>query len=408
MTDYLCSRRIALLALLIIVMSSGVVAAADGMATPFRPGEITVPPQCYYDQMLAPRPFELGISGGNVRSVNRTKRYVDCCEGTLGSLVQDTNGTQYLLSNNHVLARQSTRDGRAKIGEAIIQPGLIYNGCAPEPNSVVANLSAWTPITMTKGARNVDDAAIAKVVSGQVDPAGQIWNIGPIAPEFVPSASVALNLVVQKQGRTSCWSSGIVEGIDATIVVRYLKECGSIKAGMARFVDQIVLAPFEESDFSYPGDSGSLIVTQDACPRAVGLLFAGGTENGENITIANPIESVLNALNVTMVGTCTPGSTASLPLAQNSAASSVQSGSPPDDEYVRRVANVKSVKDRHEDDLMSIPGVVGVAVGTDNSAGEPTIHIYVSKDTPQMRDRFPTQLEGVPVTFRQTGEIQAY
>ena len=60
------------------------------------------------------RPIKMGTSGGNVKDL--TAR--ECCDGTLGALVEK-NGTQYVLSNNHVLARTN----KAKNGEAIIQPG---------------------------------------------------------------------------------------------------------------------------------------------------------------------------------------------------------------------------------------------------------------------------------------------
>src|SRR4030095_15073990 len=57
-----------------------------------------------------------GVSGGNINDI--TKRF--CCSGTLGSLVTDGT-TQYVLSNNHVLARVD----QAATGEDISQPGLI-------------------------------------------------------------------------------------------------------------------------------------------------------------------------------------------------------------------------------------------------------------------------------------------
>ncbi|HKG80888.1 MAG TPA: hypothetical protein VKA78_15735, partial [Pyrinomonadaceae bacterium] len=41
-----------------------------------------------------------GISGGNVNDHSSAF----CCSGTLGSLITD-GSTQYILSNNHVLAR---------------------------------------------------------------------------------------------------------------------------------------------------------------------------------------------------------------------------------------------------------------------------------------------------------------
>ena len=38
-----------------------------------------------------------------------------------------TAGRQYLLSNNHVLARSD----HASVGDTIVQPGLIDNNCTP-------------------------------------------------------------------------------------------------------------------------------------------------------------------------------------------------------------------------------------------------------------------------------------
>src|SRR5262249_23712263 len=68
------------------------------------------------------RNMHFGVSGGNIK--DHTQSF--CCSGTLGSLL--TNGTtQYILSNNHVLARQD----RAAVGEDISQPGLIDNNCRP-------------------------------------------------------------------------------------------------------------------------------------------------------------------------------------------------------------------------------------------------------------------------------------
>src|SRR5215213_11783212 len=66
------------------------------------------------------RNTNFGVSGGNVNDISR--RY--CCSGTLGALITDGT-TQYILSNNHVLARGD----QAVAGEDVSQPGLIDNGC---------------------------------------------------------------------------------------------------------------------------------------------------------------------------------------------------------------------------------------------------------------------------------------
>src|SRR5262244_3743841 len=79
------------------------------------------------------RPFELGVSGSNIKSFRLLPRHrIECCEGTLGSLVQDDEGNRFVLSNNHVLARQSTPSAHAAKGQLIVQPGLIQSECVPE------------------------------------------------------------------------------------------------------------------------------------------------------------------------------------------------------------------------------------------------------------------------------------
>src|SRR5437868_4770795 len=64
-----------------------------------------------------PFPIQLGTSGGNIKDISKGF----CYGGTLGALVKDASGNQYILSNNHVLARTNV----AALGENIIQPGLI-------------------------------------------------------------------------------------------------------------------------------------------------------------------------------------------------------------------------------------------------------------------------------------------
>ena len=58
-----------------------------------------------------------GVSGGNVNDI--TRRF--CCSGTLGSLVQSASGTQYILSNNHVLGLA----GRRRLAMTFRSPGSL-------------------------------------------------------------------------------------------------------------------------------------------------------------------------------------------------------------------------------------------------------------------------------------------
>src|SRR5438034_5803436 len=118
-------------------------------------------------QVFEVRPVQLGTSGGNLydRSTNW------CCSGTLGSLVAK-GGQQYILSNNHVLARTNA----GAVGDPITQPGLIDETpvCAQKTADAVATLSQWLPISFKKGTTNTVDAAIAQVMSGQVAVDGSI------------------------------------------------------------------------------------------------------------------------------------------------------------------------------------------------------------------------------------------
>jgi hypothetical protein len=146
---------------------------------------------------------------------------------------------------------------------------------------------------------NVVDAAIAVVVDGAVDPNGGILDIGEVSSEI---ASAELGQAVQKSGRTTGHTKGIVTAIDVTVDVVYSKECGGASNQIARFKNQIFIGGSSEA-FSAGGDSGSLIVEDAAVsPCAVGLLFAGSS----TITVANPIDAVLNAFGVVMPGGTLP------------------------------------------------------------------------------------------------------
>jgi hypothetical protein len=90
-------------------------------------------------------------------------------------------------------------------------------------------------------------------------------------------------MIVRKSGRTSGLTTGQIRVLEATIDVDY-------GGRTARFDGQIITTAMSE-----PGDSGSLLVAADAL-QAVGLLFAGS----QQATVYNPIEVVLERLNVTL------------------------------------------------------------------------------------------------------------
>jgi hypothetical protein len=66
---------------------------------------------------------------------------------------------------------------------------------------------------------------------------------------------------------------------------------------------------------------------------------------------------------------------------------------------------ILEVKNRHEDELMAINGVVGVGIGECN--GLPCIVVYLEDDSEELKSRIPEWVEGFPVTTEVTGPIEA-
>lgn len=66
---------------------------------------------------------------------------------------------------------------------------------------------------------------------------------------------------------------------------------------------------------------------------------------------------------------------------------------------------IQEVLKAHTPELMSIPGVVGTALGEDK--GELCIKVLVIEKTPELAKKIPSTLEGFPVVIQQTGEIRA-
>lgn len=248
-------------------------------------------------------PMLLGSSGGNNNDFDANgNRIVDCCGGTLGSLLEDERGRQYLLSNNHVLAKSD----HATVGDAVVQPGLIDNNCSPNGAGIqpVGTLSAWLPLS--SHATNAD-AAIAEVASRSVDSAGAVQELGSklpdgtLAPAPLGTSSTngkgeaaQLRLRVAKSGRTTGLTCGSVSAIDVDVSVDYYRDCAETRPYLTKtFTHQIGVSGNHLSD---AGDSGAILVdTQNAEP--VGLYFAGGSDtSGVAQGLANPVGDVLSEL----------------------------------------------------------------------------------------------------------------
>jgi hypothetical protein len=246
------------------------------------------------DPRLRRRPTQPGISVG----------HRDITAGTFGLLVHRDHQA-YILSNNHVLADSNG----AEIGDPIYQPGPADGGI---PNDKIATLAAFEPLVFgdkpsecqvaetlaailnflarfsgsthrlqalrAAAAENLMDAALALPDRPDlVIP--DIMEIG--IPTGVGTPELGQN--VQKMGRTTGLTQGMVVQVEAVVNVNYAGRT-------ARFVDQVFT-----TSMSKPGDSGSSILDMEG--RVVGLLFAGS----ERVTIMTPIQRVLDQFGVEVI-----------------------------------------------------------------------------------------------------------
>jgi hypothetical protein len=68
--------------------------------------------------------------------------------------------------------------------------------------------------------------------------------------------------------------------------------------------------------------------------------------------------------------------------------------------------NIEQVFSDSHDQLMAIPGVTGIGIGSKD--GKPAIVIMVKQLTPALKARLPQSLKGHPVVVEQSGEIVAH
>jgi hypothetical protein len=355
-------------------------------------------------QAQLPGPVALGSSGGNNNDFDvQGNTVVDCCSGTLGALIQDGSGRQYLLSNDHVLARSD----QASVGDAIVQPGLIDNNCTPNGEGAgtvpVGSLTAWLPLSSSQ--INAD-AAIAQVASHTVDSGGNILELGArqtdgtlaAAPPGISSSggkgeAGALHLRVAKSGRTTGLTCGGISAIDVDVSVDYFRDCAETKPYLTKvFTNQLGLSG---NRFSDSGDSGALVVDASNA-EPVGLYFAGGTDvSGVSQGVANPAGDVLNELsaqmgegaNFTFVGG------ADHPVSCLSYGDSTVAGAQAEalsDSEIRRVqlalADARAL-------VNPSAGILGVAMGkSSDHPGEAAVIVYVSESAPAV---VPATLDGV-------------
>ncbi|MGA8108962.1 MAG: hypothetical protein WB974_05985 [Acidobacteriaceae bacterium] len=334
----------------------------------------------------------LGTSGGNdgdfdtYQDQNGDSYVADCCGGTLGALVQDPQGNEYILSNNHVLAESD----QGHVGDTIDQPGLIDGACTPlsRPGSTlhpVGSLRYFVPLASRQ--TNVD-AALASVVPGTVDPDGRILGLGtpgqnqtlsaapPMAGSGEKLSAANLGINVVKSGRTTGLTCSSLSAVALTVKVDYYKDCAETEPYSTKtYTNQIAIAG---AHFTDSGDSGALVLDADNA-QAIGLYFAGGTDgDGNGLSVANPIGDVLQELStvsgtpLTLVGTDTPHSIACLRYDP-----SVPKTLPA---VATESLDKAQVVAENAADTLRGPGILGTAAGHSlDSPGDAAVTVYVDR-----------------------------
>ncbi len=221
--------------------------------------------------------------------------------GTLGAIITDKRSSEKLiLSNNHVLADSNM----ARIGDPVLQPGPFDGGkrrdeiayvhrVVPLSFSVdpaagsLASAAAWginlffrvsgadhrlIPVRICDEENTVDAAAALPLMESIIQ--DKILSIGVLKG----TKRAELGMTVEKSGRTTGYSIGVVDLVETTIIVHYSYQ------KTALFSHQIGMNLTTNS-----GDSGAVVASQN---RAVGLLFA----RSKNVSFCNPIHDVLTAL----------------------------------------------------------------------------------------------------------------
>jgi hypothetical protein len=206
--------------------------------------------------------------------------------GTLGGFVR-AGSELAILSNNHVLAASNA----AAVGDAVLQPGPADGGT---PGDRVATLARFR--RLVAGATNLVDAAVATLDEGVEAEPGDLPG-GPLLGQVPDGLDIDPEEAVEKIGRTTGLTHGRITAVEVdAVAVQYYGDV------VYRFDDQIEIVG-RAGAFSAAGDSGSVVWrSRDRAP--LGLLFAGseiGGSAGTGVTFANPLSTVLAALEVEWV-----------------------------------------------------------------------------------------------------------
>lgn len=253
-----------------------------------RIGRVTIKPETAATVTHAGNVY---LRGGRVACGSSCAPSTESYAGTFGALARKAgagNNQVYLLSNNHVLAAGN----HIPVGMPILSPAnMDARPGVRAPGEVARHAEicelrsgdpALVPVTC-------DDIAIATVVNHASISSWQ----GDAADGYdTPTLDVPVvsNMKVKKFGRTTGLTIGTTEArVIAPFALPY--KCKYFSA-VVWFKDAWTVRSDGPGPFALPGDSGSLVVTEDGS-HAVGVLFAVSQGTGDYGFII-PIAHVLN------------------------------------------------------------------------------------------------------------------
>ncbi|MBN1857388.1 MAG: hypothetical protein JW846_10615 [Dehalococcoidia bacterium] len=195
--------------------------------------------------------------------------------GTLGAVVKDKDtGATMFLSNFHVMCV----DDAWSVGDTMTQPNLLDTGSCP--GDIVGSLQRG------QLGGTVDCAVCSHTARGY---SCEIVDIGDVEGTATPT----LGMAVRKRGRTTGLTYGTVDTLDLSVNINYGDGLGNVVLNHQIGVD---VNPMLSTQFGDHGDSGAVVVND--ARKVIGLHFAGNTSG--TYGVANPIQDVLDALNVRM------------------------------------------------------------------------------------------------------------
>ncbi len=224
-------------------------------------------------------PLRGGISIGPCRAVNGS-----IYAGTLGVVVRDNaTNAPMLLSNFHVMCV----DNQWHTGDTMAQPSRVDGGNCPA--DVIGTLQR---AVLNDKVDCAISSSYLRMNTCEIVDVGEVSGV----------AAAEVNMHVKKRGRTTALTYGTIDTIDLSVEIDYGDGLGRV-----RLTHQtgIMVDTSQSSKIGDHGDSGSALVNESN--QVVGLYFAG-SEDGTS-GIANPIQDVLNTLDVSICTSIQPPST---------------------------------------------------------------------------------------------------